>query len=135
MTGNTGLLKKSAGPGVIYAGLSYQILEAAFEVHNQLGPGYSEEIYERALAIEFDNRQIPYELQKIIIVTYKGHELANYRLDILVDDKIILELKAVSSISPLFKQQLLSYLKATGIKLGILINFGTSRVESTRIVN
>jgi GxxExxY protein len=126
---------KTAGEKVIHPELSYQIMKIAFEVHNQLGPGFSEEFYERAIVIELENQNIPYERQKVIQVFYKGKVLGTYRLDLVIDGKIILELKAVSALNDTFKQQTLSYLKATGLKLGLLINFGAARVESVWIVN
>jgi len=110
-------------------------MEIMFEVHNQLGPGFSEEIYERAVVVELKKRNIPFEQQKTISVFYKGEPLGTYRLDLVIDGKIILELKAISSLNDLFKQQLLSYLKATGLRLGILVNFGSQRVEHVRIAN
>ena len=127
--------KKVAGPGVIYPELSYQVIQAVFEVHNQLGPGFTEDKYARALMLEFEARKIPFEKQKPIQVLYKGKTIGVYRLDLVVDDKIVLELKATSSLNDLFKQQLLSYLKATDMRLGILINFGARRVEYVRIAN
>jgi GxxExxY protein len=110
-------------------------MEVVFEVHNRLGPGYPEEIYQRAVVYELRVRSIPFEEQKVIQVVYKGQNLGTYRLDLVVDGKIIFELKAVSALNDVFKQQLLSYLKATGLRLGILINFGASRVEYVRIAN
>jgi GxxExxY protein len=85
--------------------------------------------------IELENLSIPFERQKVIEVFYKGKLLGTYRLDLVIDGKIILELKAVSALNDTFKQQTLAYLKATGLKLGILANFGTARVESVRIAN
>jgi GxxExxY protein len=120
---------------IIYRELSYQIMQAVFEVHNTLGPGFLETIYEEALAQELIIRLIPFERQKEVIVNYKGRAIGLHRLDLIIDDKILLELKAVSTLMDVFKQQTLSYLKATGLKLGILINFGSSRVEYIRIVN
>jgi len=120
---------------VIHKELSFAIMEAVFEVHNTLGPGYSEGIYESALAKEFRDRDIKYERQKLIEVQYKGEKIGEYRLDMVVEDKIILELKAVSELTKIFEAELLSYLKATGMKLGVLLNFGGKKVEYKRIVN
>ena len=128
-------MKNVVGPNVIYPELSYQIMEVIFEVHNQLGPGFSEELYERAVVIELNKRNIPFERQKTISVFYKGELLGNYRLDLVIDAKIIVEMKAVSNLNDLFKQQVVSYLRATGLQLGILVNFGSRRVESVRIAN
>jgi len=120
---------------VLYPELSYHVMEAAFEVHNRLGPGFTEEIYQRALITELDMRKISFETQKYIVVSYREQPIGTYRLDLVIDGKIIIGLKAVANLNDLFKQQLLSYLKATGLRLGILINFGTRRVEYVRIAN
>ena len=120
---------------VLYPELSFQIMQVVFDIHKCLGPGFTEDIYQKAVCFEFSTRNIPYEVEKAIQISYKGHSVGCYRLDLVVDNKIILELKAVSALQDLFKQQLLSYLKATDLRLGILINFGSNRVESIRIVN
>ena len=127
--------RKVAGEKVLFPELSYQIINLAFEVHNQLGPGFTEDIYEKAFTVELAAHQIPFEEQKAISIAYKGQFVGNYRLDLVVDNCIILELKAVSELNDLFKHQLLSYLRATGLRLGILINFGSNRIESVRVVN
>ncbi len=120
---------------VVYKELSFKIIEACFEVHNILGPGYSEKIYEEALSKELRDRGIGYERQKLVEVYYKGEKIGEYRLDLVLENKIILELKAVSELSNIFEAQLLSYLKAAGMKLGILVNFGSKKVIYRRIVN
>ena len=120
---------------VIHRKLSYQVMKAVFEVHNTLGPGFAEGVYEEALAYELELREIPFERQKAVTVRYKGRTVGKHRLDLIVDNKVVLELKAVSALTDVFKQQTLSYLKATGLRLGILINFGTPRVEYTRVAN
>ena len=120
---------------VIHKELSYHVMEAVFEVHNALGVGFVESVYEKALAYELELRNISFERQKVVTVLYKGHVVGTHRLDFVVDGKIILELKAVSALTDVFKQQTLSYLKATNMRLGILINFGAQRVEYTRIAN
>ncbi len=120
---------------IIYPELSYEIINIAFEVHNTLGPGFVEEIYEESMAHEFELRGIPYERQKEVIVSYKGRKVGKHRIDLVVDGKIILELKAVSELTDVFRQRTLSYPKATNLKLGLLINFGSSRVQHERIVN
>ena len=120
---------------VLYPELSYKLIEIAFEVHNLIVPGFSEDIYEKAVICELEALQIPYEQQKLIRVFYKGQAIGVYRLDLVIDGKIILEPKALSGLNDLFKQQLLSYLKATDLRLGILVNFGTKQVEYARVVN
>jgi len=120
---------------IIHKELSYSIIEACIEVHTILGPGYSEKLYEEALIRELRNKGILFEQQKLIEIFYKGDKIGDFRLDIVVDNKIILELKAVAELNSTFEAQLFSYLKATNLKLGILINFGKKKLESKRIVN
>ena len=120
---------------VIHRKLCYQVMKAVFEVHNTIGPGFAESMYEEGLAYELELRGIPFERQNTVTVSYKERIVGKQRLDLIVDGKIVLELKAVSALADAFKQQTLSYLKATGLRLGILIDFGTRRVEYTRIVN
>lgn len=116
--------------------LSYQIMQAAFEVHNQLGPGFPEAIYEEAMATrELLTRGMEIERQKRVVVNYKGKPLAEFVLDLVVNKRIIPELKAVAEIARIHEQQALSYLKATGLPLAIIINFGAERVQSSRVVN
>jgi GxxExxY protein len=100
-----------------------QVVEAAMEVHRQLGPGYLESVYEEALCIELEARGIPFVRQAIFSVTYKGRKIADSRLDILVGNRLIVELKAVDCIAPIHRAQVISYLKMTGNKLALLINF------------
>jgi GxxExxY protein len=128
-------MNKPVPAKIIYAELSFKIMECAFEVHNQLGPGFSEDIYEQALTFELAERGIQYTRQKPVEVTYKNIPIGVYRLDLVIEDKVILELKAVSALNEQHKQQLLSYLKASHLQLGILINFGSRKVESSRIVH
>jgi GxxExxY protein len=119
---------------VVYKELSYQIMAAVFEVYNTLGFGFLEKVYERALLKELCLRGIPVETQKEIKVFYKGDEIGTYFADLVVNDEILLELKAVESLNNIHKAQVLNYLKATGFKLGLLINFGRERVEYERLV-
>ena len=121
--------------GVIYPELSYEIMGAAFEVHDVLGPGFMESLYEEALTRELAARSVPFERQKEVAVAYKGQTIGTHRLDMVVDGKVVLELKAVSELTDAFKQQVPSYLKATGLRLGILINFGAPAVRYVRIAN
>jgi GxxExxY protein len=115
--------------------LSFKIMQAAFEVHNQLGPGFLESLYEEAMTLELKAQDMHVERQKRIPVKYKSHVIGEPILDTVVREKIILEYKAVSEFAPIHEQQALSYLKATGLTLAIVINFGTPRVQYRRIVN
>lgn len=120
---------------VIHKELSYKIVQACYEVHNVLGPGYSEKIYEEAMDRELSSLGLSVDRQRVVGVLYKGDKIGEYRLDTVADDKVLLEYKAVSELSPVFESQVLSYLKASGLKLGLLINFGGKKVEVRRIVN
>jgi GxxExxY protein len=104
--------------------LSKQIIGAAIEVHRLLGPGLLESTYEECLCREFDLRGIPFHRQVPVPVKYKGLSLeCGYRLDLLVGDLVIVELKAVDKLQPIFDAQLLTYLRLTNLWLGLLINF------------
>lgn len=119
---------------VIFSDLSYEIMGAIFEVHKELGPGFVESVYEKALIEEFAKKGIKVETQKVIDVIYKGKKIGNHRLDLIVEDKIVVELKTVERFAPHHTAQLLSYLKASGYKLGILVNFSKPKVEYRRVV-
>jgi GxxExxY protein len=119
---------------IIEKELSYTIMQAAFEVHNTLGPGFPEKIYEEAMSRELPVRGIEVERQKRVVVKYKGEPLGEFFLDNVANKRVILEYKAVSEIARIHEQQALSYLKATGLELAIVINFGAERVQSSRVV-
>ncbi|MFA7257857.1 MAG: GxxExxY protein [Kiritimatiellales bacterium] len=103
--------------------LARQFVDAALEVHRELGPGYDELLYENALAVELNLRGIPFNRQKTIKVFYKGIEVGEGRLDLLLDDELVVELKAVDELNPKHLAQVISYLKATELPLGLLVNF------------
>ena len=120
---------------IIEKELSYRIMKSVFEVHNQLGPGFLEAIYDEAMAIQLVLDGMELERQKRIPVKFKNRVIGQHVLDGVVNRKVILEYKAVAAIAPIHEQQVLSYLKATGFQLAIVINFGASRVEYSRVVN
>jgi len=126
---------KPVGDQVLYPELSYTLMQIVFEIHNKLGPGFTENIYQAAFVHELTRQQIAYEAQKPIRICYKGIVLGDYRLDLVVEQKIVVELKAVTALNGLFEQQLFSYLKAGHYCLGLLVNFGTRRVEHIRVVH
>ena len=104
--------------------LTGEIIGAAIEVHKTLGPGLLESIYEECLCIEFGKRSMSYESQKEINIEYKGVRLeSKYRIDLVVSKMIVVELKTVDELAPIHDAQILSYLKLTGLKVGLLINF------------
>ncbi|MBI5301213.1 MAG: GxxExxY protein [Chloroflexi bacterium] len=108
--------------------LTSKIIEAAIEVHRVLGPGFLEAIYEEALAHEFDLRGIPYERQKPIPISYKDIVAGHHRLDLMVDGKVIVELKAVQDFENIHYATILSYLRGTRTNVGLLINFNKPRL-------
>ena len=102
------------------------VIGAAIEVHRHLEPGYLESVYEEALAIEFDMQEIPFEKQKPIALCYKGHPVGEGRIDFLVGESLVVELKAVEALGPIHHAQVISYLRTTKLSLGLLINFKVS---------
>ncbi len=121
-------------PELLYSDLTRAIIGAAMEVHRVLGHGFLEAVYEAALAHELDLRRIPYERQKRLTVTYKGEAVGDYVADFVVDGKVVVELKATKGLTEVDEAQLLNYLKVTGLRVGLLFNFGTPSLEHRRRV-
>ncbi len=118
--------------------LTHEVISAAIEVHRTLGPGLLESAYEECLCREFDLRKIPYQRQKELPLEYKGIKLdCGYRLDILVANTLILELKSCEGLQAIHEAQLLTYLKLTGVEIGLLINFNVPVLKNgiKRIAN
>ena len=114
--------------------ITEKIIGAAFEVHRQLGYGFLEKVYQRALQTELERSGLKAELERPIKVHYKGAVVGDYKADVFVADLVIVELKVAKSYNSDDEAQLLNELKATGIKVGLLINFGRSKVEFRRMV-
>jgi GxxExxY protein len=120
---------------IYYKEESYKIIGACMEVHNELGSGFNELVYQEAAAIEFKSRNIPFEREKELKISYKDEKLIKkFKIDFLCYDKIILEFKAISDLNENHFTQVIGYLKASGIKLGLLINFGDESLQYRRIV-
>ena len=119
---------------LLYKDLTYAIIGAAMEVHRVLGPGFLEAVYQSALAHELELRGLSFQEQVRLQVVYKEIVAGEYRADFLVDDKVILEIKATKSLTEIDEAQLINYLKGTGYKVGLLINFGTPSLEHLRRV-
>jgi len=102
--------------------ITNKIIGCAIEVHKTLGPGLLESIYEAALCIEFENIGLKYDQQKVLPVNYKNHKIGDFKVDILVEDAVVVELKSVERHDPIFEAQILSYMKLGSYKLGLLIN-------------
>jgi len=115
--------------------LSRKIIGAAIKVHRELRPGFLENIYEEALKIELSEYDINFDFQKEVKIEYRGIDIGTHRLDLVVEGKIIVELKAVKELANIHFAQLRSYLQATGLKVGLLLNFAKPTLEIKRIVN
>jgi len=109
--------------------ITERIISCAIEVHSTLGPGLLESVYEEALAHEFGLRNIDYVRQKEISLKYKGKDIGKHRIDYLVEDEIIVELKAVEIIHNIYEAQVLTYLRALDKRVGLLINFNVTRLK------
>ena len=123
---------------LIHEKLTEKIITSAIEVHRYLGPGLMESAYEECLCYELTQHGLPFERQKELPVQYKNVTLkCGYRIDVVVDERVILELKCVETILPVHKAQILTYLKLTGKKLGYLLNFGDELMKYgiSRILN
>ncbi len=114
--------------------LTEKIIGACFEVSNELGAGFLESVYEKALIIALGDKEIDATAQAPLNVLFRDKVVGDFYADILVDDKVIIELKAVKLLNPEHEAQTINYLKATGIKVGLLINFGKPKLEWKRLV-
>jgi GxxExxY protein len=119
----------------VFEKLSETIIGAAIKVHKELGPGFLESIYEQALKIELSETNLNFECQKEIKIEYHGKEVGTHRLDLVIENSIIVELKAVKELTDTHFAQLISYLRATDLKVGLLLNFAKPTLEIKRVVN
>jgi GxxExxY protein len=110
--------------------LAYAVMGAAIEVHRHLGPGFLESVYEEALCVELADRRIPCERQKEMCVLYKDREIGKHRIDLLVGGLLVVELKTVDALAEIHEAQVISYLKASRLPLGLLINFNVSILKN-----
>ena len=117
-----------------FEALSGRIIEAAIAVHTELGPGFLESVYEQALRVALAHGEIPYESQKEVPVFFEGEEVGRHRLDLLVDGEIVVEIKAVKALEDVYFAQVKSYLKATRLRVGLLLNFNAPTLVVKRIV-
>ena len=115
--------------------MSNQIIGAAIKVHKELGPGFLESIYEEALKVELSKNELDFASQMEVQIEYLGVPVGLHRLDLLVQNEVIVELKAVKELADIHFGQLRSYLKATGMKVGLLLNFSKPTLEVRRVVN
>ena len=115
--------------------LTKQIIGVAMEVHSHLGSGFPENVYEEAMVVEFELRGINFERQKSFDVLYKGVKVKQFICDILIDGQVLVELKSIKNLTDIEMAQVLNYLKATGLRIGLLFNFGAKSLEWKRIIN
>ena len=114
---------------------TYKIIGAALEVHKELGCGFLEAVYQEALGREFAIQDIPFKAQPVVQIFYKGNPMdKTYQPDFVCYDEVIIEIKAISALTGLEEAQLINYLKASGLKVGLLINFGAKSLEQKRFV-
>jgi GxxExxY protein len=114
--------------------LTQRVIGCAFEVSNKLGAGFFEKIYEKALCVEFEMKGLNFQCQKPVIVEYKNVLVGEYVTNIVVEGRLLLELKAVSALCSMHEAQLMNYLKATGLSVGLLLNFGRPKLGVKRMV-
>ena len=119
---------------LLHKEITEQIIGSAFEVYRLLGYGFLEKVYQRAMQVELESRGFVVEIESKIKVHYKGTVVGDYQADLFVNQCVIVELKVAKEYMPYDEAQLLNELKATGIRVGLLINFGRSRVEFKRFI-
>jgi len=115
--------------------LTGKIIGAAMEVHNTLGCGFLESVYEEALAVEFHLRDIKFERQRSLDVFYKDIKVKQFICDFLIEGSVLVELKVIKELASIETAQVLNYLKATNLKLGLLLNFGSGSLQYKRVIN
>lgn len=121
-------------PAYLYSSLTKQIIGLGIKVHKELGPAYEEKLYQRALYLELQRAGLKFEREKEVSINYGPVRIGKKKLDFVIDGKIVVELKKVSQIDAVHKAQVVSYLKATGLKLGLILNFGQERLEIKRVI-
>ena len=120
---------------MIHENLTNQILAACFEVSNDLGAGFLESVYQNALMLALKTKELEVEREFPLSVFFRGEIVGQFFADILVERKIIIELKAVTALTDIHKAQVINYLKATGVEVGLLVNFGNPKLEYRRFEN
>jgi GxxExxY protein len=115
--------------------LTEKIIACAYKVHSELGPGFNEGIYHNALKVALEEDRLRFQTEKSLHVTFQDRHVGTLRLDLIIEDKVIVEVKAVTgNIPTVFELQVLSYLKASGYKVGLLINFGNKSCQVRRLM-
>jgi GxxExxY protein len=117
-----------------YDEITYKVIGLAMAVHNELGPGFSVELYQRAMAVGLIAENVPFETEYRITVAFRGRPIGAFELDFVVAQCVIVELKAVAGLAPVHEQQTIAYLAASGLPVALLINFGAARLEHRRLL-
>ncbi|MFH1718086.1 MAG: GxxExxY protein [Planctomycetota bacterium] len=120
---------------LLHSEITGPVIGAAMEVHKIMGPGFLESVYEEAFAIELDLRNVSYKRQHPIDIFYKGKPAKHFICDFIIENLVVVELKAISQLSDIEKAQILNYLKATKLPVGLLLNFGAQSLEYKRFAN
>jgi len=131
---NTDKKQINADGKLLYADLTYKVRGAIFNVYNALGYGHKEMVYQKALANEFLEQKIPYKKERSLDVRYKDQVVGNYRPDFVVDNKIVIEIKAVEFMPKSYETQLIHYLKTIDFQVGLLVNFGSTKLVIKRLI-
>jgi len=118
---------------MLHEEITQKILEACFEVAGELGSGFLESVYQNALLIAFQQKDLQVRSQQSINVAFRGHIVGEFSADFLINDKVIVEIKAVNTLLPEHDAQVINYLKAAGIEIGLLVNFGRPKLEYKRL--
>ena len=118
-----------------HSGLTERILGAAIHVHRALGPGFLEKLYENALSLELTKRQLPFQRQVPVRVRYDGEEIGMLVLDLIIDQKVVVEIKAIKDVEDVHLATVLSYLRATSLEAGLVLNFRAGRLGIRRVVS
>jgi len=124
-----------AGTGLEYEQLTEKIIGCAIEVHKKLGPGFLESIYENAFIIELQKQNLQVERQREVVIKYDSVEIGRHRLDLIIDDTIVVELKAIKNVEDVHFAIVKSYLKALGKEHGLIINFSKQVIEVKRVIH
>lgn len=117
---------------ILYKDLSYKIVGCFYKVYNTLGPGHKEDIYQKALKIEFNNQDVKYISKKRLKIEYRGEVVGIYEPDFIIENKIIVELKSVLHMPKVYEKQLYHYLKGSNYKLGYIVNLGSEEIDIRR---
>jgi len=119
---------------LLYKDLTEKIIKAAYKIHNVLGTGYLEVIYQNAMLIELKSQGFDCDIEKLVEIFYQNQKIGEHRLDLVVNNKVIVELKSVNEFHSFHQAQVISYLKATGMRVALLINFGKEKIEYKRFI-